>query len=100
MDPIKETRLSEAKKSTRQDSNPLPPFKLCQPKSGRNCSTRTIPLLSRAPLRVHVSQADGRLLWWMYTLQFSLELGGWSKIMTATSSGINWIEVVATIQGA
>ena len=28
-------------------------------------------------------------------LQFSLELVGWSKIRTATSSGINWIGVVA-----
>ena len=54
---------------------------------------------SQAPLRGHVSQADEWFLWWMYTLQFSLELVGWSKIPTATSSGINWIGVVATIQG-
>ena len=55
---------------------------------------------SRAPLRVHISQADGRLLWWMYTPQLSLELVGWSKIPTATSSGTYWVGVVATIQGA
>ena len=50
---------------------------------------------SRAPLLVHVSQADGRLLWWMYTPQLSLELVGWPKITTTTSSGTYWVGVVA-----
>ena len=49
-----------------------------------------------APLRVHVSQADGRLLLWMYTLQVSLELVTNNKIVAAPSP----CRLVATNWGA
>ena len=40
---------------------------------------------SQAPLRGHVSQGDEWFLWWMYTLQFSLELVGGNL-----SGGVMW----------
>ena len=57
-----------------------------------NCTLK----FCRAPLRVHVSQADGRLLLWMYTLQVSLELVTNNKIVAAPSP---W-RLVATNWGA
>ena len=41
--------------------------------------------VSQAPLRGHVSQGDEWFLWWMYTLQFSLELVGGNL-----SGGVMW----------
>ena len=49
-----------------------------------------IGIVIRAPFRVHVSQADGRLLWWMYTLQFSLEWVAITKIAAALGTWLKW----------
>ena len=51
---------------------------------------------SQATFRVHVSRADGQLLWWMCLPQLSLEMVGWSKITNATSSVTYSVGVVAT----
>ena len=41
--------------------------------------------ISRAPFKEHVSQVDGRLFHWMYTLQFILELVTNNIIVVALS---------------
>ena len=47
----------------------------------------SLVIISRAPLRVHVSQADGRLLYWMYTLWVVLPMAELVVIVTARSLG-------------
>ena len=55
--------------------------------------------ISRAPLRVHVSQADGLLLRWMYTHWGPHYGSGKRAIATATSSSILTRWSMATIRG-
>ena len=43
-------------------------------------------VLSRAPLRVYASQADGRLLWWMYNSAWSWEVGQKLQLFQALGS--------------
>ena len=58
--------------------------------SATDTALRTVKGYSRALLWVHVSQADAWLLWWMYMLQFSLELVAITKIATALGAWLKW----------